>query len=38
MWQSDREMERDIFEELAKERRSFWNNVDVSILFSQDLN
>ena len=28
----------EIFEELAKEGGSFWNNVDVSVLFSNHLN
>ena len=28
----------EIFEELARERRSFWKNVDVSMLFSHNLN
>ena len=27
-----------IFEELTKEGGSFWNNVDVSVLFLQHLN
>ena len=37
MWQSYRGM-AEIFEELTNEGRSFWNNVDVSMLLLQHLN
>ena len=39
MWERERREERgELFQELAKRGGSFWNNVDLSILSSPDLN